>query len=221
MNTSLRSLLLAAATALGATALPAQLTLENFSAFQSANTFFYGDWANADPFGDLAPAATFSQAVGSYKFAGAANADSASAERAFAAPLNLAGYDLLAVSVRLLSDNAAESFTVFLVDANYDTAFATFQTGAFSTGSFTVASLAFTASGSFDLAAVTAFRLSGNDPFGGPVLSVDFDTLGLARSVVTPPPANNPVPEPATYGLAAAAGMVALVFARRRARSAV
>ena len=218
MKTSSRSLLFAAAAALGATALHAQLTLENFSAFPSANTLFYGEWANSgDPFsGDPAPVADFHQAVGSYEFLSATNADSAKAERTFTAARNLAGYDLLTVSLRVLGDNAAESFTVTLFDAGFNTASATFLTGGFTAGGFTSRSAALTAAGAFDFSAVSSFQISGNDPFGGAPFRLAFDDLSATRTAVTPPPANNPVPEPAAYGLLAAAALGLVVIARRR-----
>jgi hypothetical protein len=196
----------------GANSAPAQVTLENFSSFESANTLFFGDWSNSgDPFvGDLSPASTFSQGAGFYNLASVTNADSSFVERSFTAPVNLGSNNLLSLSLRLLEDNTAESITVFLFDAGFHTAFATFQNNAFSTTTFIQQSVAFTADAGFSSSAVTSFRISGNDPFASGILSVALNDLAATDG--RPIPA---VPEPSAYGLLAALFLLALVYTRR------
>jgi hypothetical protein len=113
--------------------------------------------------------------------------------------------------MKLLSNNTADSLTVFLLDSNARTAFATFQTGSFSTSSFTQSTIAFTADVGFSAADVSAFRISGNDPFDGNVMSVALDALGVS-------PSNHPtaVPEPSVYGLLGACSLLVVLVQRRR-----
>jgi len=201
------------ATALfGATSLHAQLVLENFSSFSSPNTLFFGDWSGTgDPFvGSTVATPTFLQGSGFYNFASATNADSAYVERSFTSLANLSAYNSISLTMKLLGDNTADSLTVFLLDSNARTAFATFQTGNFSTSSFTQSTIAFTSDVGFSAADVSAFRISGNDPFGNNVLSVALDALGVS-------PSNHPtaVPEPSTYGLLGASSLLGLLILRR------
>jgi hypothetical protein len=212
MKPALIPSLLVAALLAGASTLHAQVTLETFSSFESADTLFYGDWSNSgDPFaGDPTPVATFSQGAGFYNFASVSNADSSFVEHAFAAPLNLAANDLLTLSLRLIADNTADSLTVFLIDAGLNTAFATFQTSGFNAAAFTQGTIAFTADAGFDPSAVSSFRISGNDPFTGGTLSVAIDDLSVtsSRSITA-------VPEPAAYGSIGALVLLALLGIRR------
>jgi hypothetical protein len=195
--------------------LRAQVTLEDFSTFQSGNTLFYGDWAgNGDPFaGDPTPIASFTQGAGFYNFASGSNADSSYVERTFASPRDLTGYDLLAVSLRLLPDNTADAFTVTLFDTAFNAASATFLISDFAAGSFTTRTSVLTNLG-FDLTQVSLFRISGNDPFASGTLSVAFDHLAAVSSL--PPP--TAVPEPSTWAFAGI-GTLALLIARRTSGS--
>ena len=194
-----------------ASSLRAQIALENFSSFQSATTFFFGEWSSSgDPFvGDPTPVATFSQGTGFYNLASGTNADSSFVERSFASSINLGSNDFLSLSLRLLGDNTADSLTVFLIDAGFRTAFATFQSSAFNAATFTEQSVMFTADTGFSLAEVTSFRIGGNDPFASGVLSVALDNLSATSSGI------GAVPEPSTYGLMGAFVLLALVYARR------
>jgi len=207
----LTSTLFVAAALCGANSLHAQQILENFSSFQSPQTLFFGAWsASGDPFaGDTAPVSTFSQGAGSYNFASATNADSAYVERSLIAPVTVSTNSLVSISLRLLADNTAESLTVFLLDSSANSAFATFQTSDFNTTVFVTRSLALTADPSFDYNEVSAFRLTGNDPFASFTVSVAVDTLATIT----------PVPEPATYGLVASGAVFALAAWRRRSAS--
>jgi hypothetical protein len=222
MKTILASSLLAAALLAGAGSLHAQVTLDTFSSFASPNTLFYGDWSQTgDPFsGSPVPIASFSQGVGVYNFANGSDADSAYVERSFAAPVNLGSNTLITLSLRLLAGDTADSVTVFLLDGAANTAFATFLTSSFTTTGLTTKSIAFTADPGFAANAVTSFRISGNDPFDSAILSVSLDNLAVTGAVVTPPP--SAVPEPSTYGLAAAAllsGAIALARRKNRRRA--
>jgi hypothetical protein len=209
MNRKRTSALLVAAF-LGAITLLRAQVLETFSSFQSPNTLFYGDWSSTgDPFvGSLTPVATFSQGGGFYNFAEASNADSAYVERAFTSSVNLGANSLLTLSLRLLDGNTADSLTVTLFDAGFNTASASFQTSDFSAAGFTARSIAFTTDGSFNASAVAAFRLSGNDPFASGTLSVALDDLSVTGAV-------RAVPEPSTYGAFAALALVGLVTSKR------
>src|SRR5882724_9227770 len=147
MNHKLCSLLIATAVLVGANALSAQILLDDFSSFASPNTLFFGDWSlSGDPFsGDPAATATFSQGVGFYNFASGSDADSSYVERTFGSVRNLSGQNFLMVSSRLLPGNTADSFTVFLVDAGANTAFAVFATSDFNAAGFNTGSAALTA----------------------------------------------------------------------------
>lgn len=211
-------LLLLAALALATPALRAQLILQSFTAFESPTTLFYSEWAaSGDPFsGDPSPAAGFSQGAGFYRLDGVTNADTAYLDHAFTAPLDLTGYDLLTVSLRRLTANTASSFKVRLVDTAFNTAEVTFLTADFGPAGFTTLGAALTPAVGFNLAAVASFQLTGDDAFASATFALDFDQLSAARSIVVPP--LGAVPEPSTYGLAAAALLLAAaLFARRRA----
>lgn len=219
MNRTFVSSVLLAAVLGGVTSLSAQVVLlDNFSNFLSPQTRFFGDWSNTgDPFaGSLTPAPTFSQsASGFYNVAGVTNADSSFVERTLTAPVSLGSNDLLTLSLRLLATNTADSLTVFLIDNGAHTAFATFQTSDFNTLSFSTRSVAFTGDGSFNAGAVSAFRISGNDPFASGNVNVSLDNL----SVTSSRPPLTAVPEPATYGWLGAFALVVLVGGRQlRAR---
>jgi len=209
-------LTLLAALALAAPALHAQLSLETFTSFETPATVFFGDWsASGDPFaGDPSPATGFSQGAGFYRLDGVTNADTAYLEHAFTASLDLPGYHLLTVRLRRLAANTAPSFKVRLVDTAFTTAEVTFLTADFGTAGFTTFGATLTPTAGFNFAAVASFQLTGDDAFASDLLALDFDQLNAARSAVV----SAAVPEPSTYGLAAAAALLALALrARRRA----
>ena len=212
-RTFVSSLLLAAALG-GVSSLSAQVVLlDNFSNFLSPQTLFFGDWSNTgDPFaGSATPAPSFSQnAGGFYNVAGVTNADSSFVERTLTGPVNLGSNNLLTLSLRLLATNTADSLTVFLLDTGAHTAFATFQTSDFNTLSFTSRSVAFTGDGSFNAGAVSAFRISGNDPFAGGNVNLSLDNLSATGGR----PPLTAVPEPATYGWLGACALIVLAGGR-------
>lgn len=188
------------------------LSLETFISFETPDTVFFGDWsASGDPFApDTSPAAGLSQGAGFYRLDGVTTADTAYLERAFTTSLDLTGYDLLTVALRLLTVNTAPSFKVRLVDTAFTTADVTFLTADFGTAGFTTFGATLTPTVGFNLAAVASFQLTGDDAFASTLLGLDFDQLNAARSV--------DVPEFLTSGLAAVGPLLALaLLARRRA----
>jgi hypothetical protein len=192
----------------------AQVTLENFSSFQSATTLFYGDWSSTgDPFsGSTTPIASFTQGLGVYNLVDATNADSAFVERTFGSLVNIGTNNLLSLSLKLLAGNTADTFTVTLTDNSGNSAVsATFLTSSFTTAGFTTVSVAFGGDFLFDPTAVSSFRISGTDPLGGGTFSLALNDLSAtgARPLTA-------VPEPSTYGALGAAALLALVALRRR-----
>jgi hypothetical protein len=215
MKTNLRSLLLCVAVLASVMSVRAQVVLHSFSNFISPQTLFYGDWsATGDPFvGSTAPIPTFTQQIGSFNFAAGSNADTSYVEHFFASSLNLGSFDQLALTLRLLNDNTADSLTVFLLDTSARVASATFTTADFSAAGFSTRTLAFTPEIGFASGAVAGFRLSGNDPFASGVLSVAIDNLSATGR------APAAVPEPATYSLLGAGTLAILAISRRTRRA--
>ncbi len=214
-TTSLKFPLLAAALALWAAPFAAaQITIENFSAFQSPNTYFLGDWElNGDAGGTNSPRASFSQGAGFYNFAGGSNNDSASAFEFFNAPINITGNSLLQVSAKLLAGNTAPTFTISLFDSIGESAFAVFSTASFSSASFSTITTALTFSPGFDRTDLSSLQISGNVVGGTAKLGLSLDNVAVSAPRIL-----TPVPEPATYGVFAVAGLLALIH-RRRIRS--
>ncbi len=209
MKNKLTSLVLLAASLV--TASHAQLTLHTFSNL-SSQTLFFGDWSDTgDPFaGSATPSFLLTQNVDSFAIAGASNADLSYFEHVFTAPVNLGASDQLALSLRLLDGNTADSLTVFLIDSSALTASATFLASDFTSNAFSEFIVSFTADAGFDRTGVTGFRISGNDPFAGGVVGMEIDNLATAT---------NPVPEPSTYGLMAAAALTLGIAYRKRRKS--
>jgi MYXO-CTERM domain-containing protein len=210
MKTSLKLVLSLTAALLAAPFASAQVTLHDFTAFESPNTFFLSDWElTGDAGGTTSPRATFSQGAGFYNFVGGLNDDASSAIHFFAAPLNITGLSLLEVSAMTLQGNTAPSFTVSLFDSLGESATATFETSAFANPGFLTLHQELTFSGAFNSMDVAGFSLSGNVLGGTQTLNLAVNHLAIV-----------PVPEPATYGAAAALLLLGVVAVRRRRRSA-
>jgi hypothetical protein len=189
----------------------AQLTLETFTAFQTPNTYFLGDWElTGDIGGTNSPRAGFSQGAGFYSFAGGSNSDTASAFEFFNAPIDITGHSLLEVSAKLLAGNAAPTFTISLYDSLGESAFAVFSAGAFSSASFTTVSAVLTFSPGFNPTDLSSFQISGNVVGGSAAFGLAFDNLAVAAPLTL-----TSVPEPTTYGSLAVVTL-ALAAARRR-----
>lgn len=193
----------------------AQLTLQDFSAFESPDTVFVGTWeATGDPIGTNSPRSTFSQGSGFYTFTGGTNAETSGAFYFFSAPRDITGLTLLEVSAHLLLGDVAPNFTVSLFDSLGESAFATFSVGNFTGAGFSTVQTALTFLPGFDRTDVSSFRISGNALGGSASLDIAFDNL----AVVTPRQVGA-VPEPSTYGIAMVGllgGVIA--FGRRRRR---
>lgn len=191
----------------------AQLTLQNFSAFESPDTIFVGSWeANGDPIGTTSPRSTFSQGSGFYTFTGGTNADTAGVFYFFSAPRDITGLSLLEVSAHLLLGDVAPNFTVSLFDSLGESAFATFSVGNFTGVGFSTARTALTFSAGFDPADVSSFLISGGVVGGSASFDLAFDNLAVVA-----PRQIGAVPEPSTYGIAMLGllgGVIA--FGRRR-----
>ena len=209
MKSNLKSILLGAALLASAPFASAQITLHNFSAFLSPDTFFLGNWElTGDPGGTNSPRASFAQVAGAYNFTGGTNADDASALYFFSAPLDISGLTLLQISARLLPGNTAPSFTITLADSSFNTAFAFFSTAAFARPDFTTVSVPLTSFG-FNAHDLASFQISGNIGGGTQLLNLSVDNLAVAAPRLTA------VPEPATYDALAALVLLG-VIARRR-----
>jgi hypothetical protein len=205
----LKALLLAVTALIGAPFSSAQtLVLHDFSAFESPNTFFLGDWElNGDPSGTNSPLATFSQGAGVYNFVGGSTNDSASAFHFFSSSIDITGYSLLEVSALALPGNTAATFTLSLFDSLGESAFAVFSTASFAGPGYVTASAVLTFSPGFNAADLSSFQLSGGVSGGTDTLNLSVNQLSVA------------VPEPSTYGAAAVLCLLGLVAFRRIRRA--
>ena len=219
MKINLNSSFLLAAVLWAAPFATAQLTLHNFTAFQSpATTVFVGDWAlNGDPIsGDANPIATFSQGAGVYNFIGGSDADTSGAYFFYTSnPGDLTGLGLLQVSARVLAGNTASNFTVSLFDSLGESAFAVFSTAAFAGPGFTTVSTALVTSPGFDRTDLASFLITGGVFGGTGTLNLALDNLAI--TVI--PRAPSAVPEPSVYGTVGALILVGLVGFRRIRRT--
>jgi hypothetical protein len=215
MKLNLKSVWLVAVCLLATPFAQAQLTLQNFSAFETTDTVFVGTWElNGDPIGTNSPRSTFSQGSGFYTFTGGTNADTSGVFYFFTAPRDVTGLTLLEVSAHLLLGNVAPTFTVSLFDSLGESASATFSAASFTGVGFSTAQTALTFSPGFDPTDLSSFQISGGVLGGAAAFMFAFDNLAVVapRQIVA-------VPEPSTYGLAAAGVLLALAALRGPARS--
>lgn len=216
MKLNLKSAWLAAAFLLATPFAQAQLTLQNFSAFESADTSFFGTWElNGDPTGTNSPRSTFSQGSGFYIFTGGTNGDTSGAFYSFSAPRDITGFTLLEVSAHMLLGNVAPAFTVSLFDSFGGSASAAFSLANFTGVGFSTVQTPLIFSPNFDRSSVLYFQLSG-EAFGGIArFDVALDNLAAVapRQIVA-------VPEPSTYGLAMVTLLGGVIAFSRRRRTA-
>jgi len=208
------SALLVMAAVFAAGSAQAQIVLQNFSSTVDPNTFFYGTWeANGDAvFGSTNPNIQFVQGAGVFDFNGTmplvpTNAASSKVEFFNATPGSIGSNTLLAVSAQTLGSNTASSFAVTLIDTNGVTAFSTFATSAFATGSYSMVTGALTILPGFNPGSIDSIRISGNQPGGTAQFNVSFDNISAVTAV----------PEPGTS--AVLTGLVALLFIAWRRRA--
>ncbi len=191
----------------------AQIVLQDFSAVVGPNTNFHGTWeAVGNTGGTTSPAASFVQGAGVYDITGTApNNGSASQIEFFAGatPFNIGANTLLSISAQALAGNVATSFAVTLVDTNAVTAFATFTTAQFLTGSYSTVTGQLTFNGGFDATNIDSIIISGNQPGGTDRFNVSFNSIAAVSAI----------PEPATSAVLAGAGALAFALWRRRRRA--
>lgn len=186
------------------------VTLNDFSALVSPDTFFVGDWeATGDPGGTNSPRTSFSQGVGTFAFAGGSNDASASLFQFLSAPLNISGLSLLELSAMRQPDNAAGTLTVSLFDSSFASAFAVFSLSDFATSGFSLVSSGLTFDAGFNPADLVSFQISGNSVGAPQVLSFEADHLAVAARTAPVPDAGSTLTL-----LALAAGSLVIVSRR-------
>jgi hypothetical protein len=211
MKTTLKSSLLGAALLWVVPFASAQLTLQNFSAFESPNTYYVGDWElNGDVAGTNSPRLSFSQGAGFYSFTGGTDSETSSAYYFFDAPIDITGLTFLQLTARLEDGNTAPEFRVTFFDSLGESAFAVVPLSTFAQTNFSTFATELTFSAGFNAADLSAFQISGNAALGDQLLGISIDNLAVSV----------PVPEPSTYGLMGGALMGVLIFVRRLRRPA-
>lgn len=202
-------LLLLAATLMLSSA-RAQVVLQDFSAVVGPNTFFHGTWeASGDTGGSTSPAASFVQGAGVYDITGTAPTNGSTSKIEFfagATPFNIGTHTLLSISAQALAGNVATSFAVTLVDTTGKTAFATFTTAGFLTGSYSTVTGQLTFGSGFNVASIDSMIISGGQPGGTDRFNVSFNNIAAVTAV----------PEPATGAALAGAGALGFALWRRR-----
>jgi hypothetical protein len=195
----------------------AQVILQNFSTTVGPNSFFYGTWeASGDNGGSNNPNANFVQGSGVYDITGTTgliptNGAASKLELFNASPVSIATNTSLAVSAQMLATNVASSFTVTLVDTSAKTAFATFDTADFVTGSYTTITKPLSFQLGFDAGSIDSMIISGGQPGGTDRFNVSFDNVSAVSAV----------PEPSEWAAFAGAATLGLaVWQRRRTRRA-
>lgn len=188
MKTRAYLALLALLGAVAAAPAQAQVSLDDFAA---ASPTFLGDW-------------TGQQGIGVYSFIGSTD-EAMGAE--FTGTWNLTGYNALAFTAQIdgASNNAA-SFAITLLNDNGESATGTFLVSSFDTAGLSTVQAALTATGGFDFANVTSWRLGGGELFGTATLSLTAGELSAVSAI----------PEPATYIALTGLAALGLVAWRRR-----
>lgn len=180
--------------------------VHDFTAFESPNTFFIGDWElNGDAGGTNSPRASFSQGAGFYNFVGGSNDISAAALHFFDTPLDISGLTLLEVSAQILAGNAAELFKITLIDSIGIGAEAIFSATVFTSAGFFTATGNLTFDPLFDQTSVVGFQISGTAVGGVDALNLAVNQVSIVA-----------VPEPSTYGAIAAVMLVGVALLRRK-----
>lgn len=187
----------------------AQVVLQDFSAVVGTNTTFYGTWEVTGAGSSTSPAATFVQGAGVYDITGTAPTNGSGSKIEFfagATPFNIGANTQLSISAQALAGNVATSFSVTLVDAAAVTAFATFTTAQFLTGSYSTVTGQLTFNSGFNSASIDSMIISGNQPGGTDRFNVSFNSITAVTAV----------PEPATSAALAGAGVLGFALWRRR-----
>lgn len=152
--------------------------LENFSQFvRPSETVFSGSWTA----GDQAPSSTMRQGDGFYEIRGPAAAGNFVDifPKAGKTTHSFSVQTHLAISAKILSENKAPTFRVFLIDRSGNTAFASFETDAFSATAFSTITAPLSPSQNFNPGQVERIRISGDIPNSTAVLAVAFDELAM------------------------------------------
>jgi len=185
----------------------AQLTLHDFTQFESPNAYFMGDWALNEPSGDLSPLATFSQGAGIYNFVGGTNADTSGAFFFYNTPLHITGLNTLQITGKRLTGSTADTFTVALYDSSNESAFAVFSLADFSSTDFIGVAADLTYTPGFNQADLSSFQITGGIVNGTHALNISLDHLAATA-----------IPEPSTYSLLGGLLVLGLAIVRRLRR---
>ena len=191
----------------------AQVVLQDFSAVLGPKTFFEGTWEATGTGSSTNPAATFVQGAGVYDITGTGPNNGGGSKIEFffgiGTPANIGTNTLLSISAQALVGNVATSFAVKLVDTTGKTAFATFTTAQFLTGSYSTVTGQLTFGGGFNAALIDSMIISGDQPGGTDRFNVSFNSIAAVSAI----------PEPGTSAVLAGAGALAFAIWRRRRRA--